>query len=341
MSSRLELFVLGTLAAACVSGCAAAGTAAAPSPGSPVSPLMPARTQAHKGFISFYKCPDHGALKYVADYNNGNVNIFTGPFAGQAPCGRIGSGLSLPWGLYVDRATHDLYVANVGRHNIVVFHRGARTPYATYVDPTGQDPTDVVLTSDGTVVANNFTDEALTEGPSLSTWHASSSGGGFVGNFPLAGGGIGQFITAAPDGTIYFDKFNQGLSHGHVGSSIGSLWSVSCPSGACGAQTRIGPRFSLVGPGGLAFGTDGDLRIGEGGVASVDTVELPNFPPRRLSAMGYPTAIAVNEFDHHVFVADGEFNQAEEYDYPSGKLVGIVAGNPGGGTFGIAVDPDR
>ena len=268
----------------------------------------------------------------MSDYNNNVISVYAGKFAGQSPCAQITSRLRSPWGLYVKPDTHDLYVANDGAKNILVFHRGKTTPYNTYADPSIQDPVDVAVAPDNTIVATNLVQANLAQDGSLSTWIGGPNGGTFVGNFPLTDGGLGQFVTVRKDGTVYFDELpNQ--------TNIGTLWFVSCPAGACGSQTQV-KGVSFSGPGGLVFDSTDDLRVNEG-MGQADTFELPWTHPRVFPLMGYPTDLAINEFEHHWFVADGLNNQAEEYAYPSGALIGIVPGNPGGGTFGIAVDPDR
>jgi len=320
---------LASLAAlAFLSGCSSGSTPVAP-PGLP--PIQPA-SHLHN-ISSFYNCPAHGSLKYVSDYNNNVIDVYTGNFNGQAPCGALTSHVRAPWGMSIDAATHDLYVANDFGHDIIVFHRGQTTPYDTYTDPSGQDPVDVVLAPDGTVIASNLVREDLREDGSLSTWIAGPNGGTFVGNFAMPAGGVGEFLAVRADGMVFFDKL-EGQTN------IGSLWSVSCPTGACGSMTEvIGP--SLVGPNGLAFDSGGDLRLDEAGTGLADTFELPRTHAKSFPVIGAPTGMAINEFEHHWFIADGLDNQAEEYLYPGGTLIGTVAGNPGGGTFGVAVDPDR
>jgi hypothetical protein len=49
--------------------------------------------------------------------------------------------------------------------------------------------------------------------------------------------------------------------------------------------------------------------------------------------------MAINRLDHHLFIADFYDNNATEYLYPSGKVVGMVLGQYGGRMNGIAVDP--
>jgi len=214
------LALLGALAL--LSGCSSSsGSAAiAPSVLAPIHPVSQMRT-----LPSFYRCPSHGGLKYVSDYNNNAIDIYAGNFNGQAPCGVLTSHVSAPWGMSVDAATHDLYVANDFGHDIIVFHRGQTMPYDTYTDPTGQDPVDVVLAADGTVIASNLVRENLLEDGSLSTWIAGPNGGSFVANFAMPTGGVGQFLAVRADGTVFFDKL-EGQT------DIGSLWSVSCPAGA-------------------------------------------------------------------------------------------------------------
>ena len=323
ISAALALLTGISLLSGCSSGSAPAASPALP----PIHPVSQLRTMS-----SFYNCPAHGSLKYVSDYNNNVIDVYSGNFKGQAPCGALTSHVSSPWGMSVDAATHDLYVANDGHHNVLVFHRGQTTPYDTYTDPSGQDPVDVALSPDGTVIASNLVREDLKEDGSLSTWIAGPNGGSFVGNFAMPTGGVGQFLAISGDGTVFFDKL--------IGTTFeGSIYSVSCPNGSCGAQTELNASFA--GPGGLSIDSSGDLRVVEGGAGLADTFELPRLHAKSFPVTGVPAGIAINEFEHHWFMADGLNNQAEEYLYPGGTLIGVVAGNPGGGTFGVAVDPDR
>jgi len=288
------------------------------------------RTSTGHRYKSFYACPANGPIKYVADYNNNLINIFVGKFAGQSPCGRLTSGLLSPWGLFVEPGTHDLYVANDFGRDILVFHRGQTKAYDAYTDPTQQDPVDVTVAKDGTVIASNLVQINLLEAGSISTWTKGPNGGTFVGNFPIADGGTAAYVTVQKNGTIYYDDYpNQ--------TNVGVLSSLSCPAGACGAQTQIaGVSFNI--PGGLGSDDTDDV-LADNGFGTAQTFELPNPNPSTFPVLGIPTGMAINELDHHWFVADGSNNDAAEYSYPDGKLVGVVQGESGGGTFGVAVDP--
>jgi hypothetical protein len=149
-------------------------------------------------FTSYDTCPATGTIEYLSDYSNNVVNIYFGKFAGQAPCGQIAS-LSHPQGMFVKGSTHDLYVANTGANDVVVFHRHAKTPYKTYTDPGVQNPDDVTVARDGTVIAANIFQPMGHEQGSISTWH---SDGTFVGNFPMPNSFEGLYVTVQKNGTL-------------------------------------------------------------------------------------------------------------------------------------------
>jgi hypothetical protein len=283
-------------------------------------------------FVSNYACAATGSLKYVSDARNNVINIYVGKFAGQAPCGQIAnSGLNVPAGLYVQDATHDLYVANNHGLNVLVFHRGQTSPYNTYTDPSGQFVLDVTTSPDGTVVATNVFQKNGNEFGSVSTWIGGSNGGTFVGNFPMTNASLGTFVTSRKSGKIYFDDIDKS-------NGLGAIWSMSCPAGACGVQTQV-TGVSLQYPGGMAVDSTGDLLVSDQTALTADTFELPNPKPSTFPLTGYPECVAIDKHNRHWFVSDGANNIASEYTYPSGSLVGTVPGNPGGSTSGIAVDP--
>ena len=291
---------------------------------SPIAELsLYVRTGTH--IIGHYACPAMGSIVYVSDATNSIINAYTGEFAGQAPCGQIFSrSLGRPIGLYVQSASHDLYVANEFGHDILVFQRGQTTAYNSYVDPTGQFPVDVTVAGDGTVIAVDSDCNIL-------TWIGGPSGGRFVGSFPITNCALGSFVSVNNSGTVYFDDF--------VGSKLhGALGKLSCPAGACGPQTQI-KGVSLHSPQGLAFDALGDLLLTDAHAGSADTFELPNPKPSAFPLAGKPQGMAINARNNCWFIADGN-RGAAEYLYPSGVLVGTVPVNPSNGdAAGIAIDP--
>ena len=137
---------------------------------------------------------------------------------------------------------------------------------------------------------------------------------------------------AQRNGAIYFTDLDKSTGRG-------ALWHVSCPAGACGSQMQVGG-VSFQFPGGMVFDSTGDLLVTEESGGTADTFELPNPVPATFQLQGYPMGMAISTSDHHWFVADSDNNDAAEYAYPSGTLIGTVPGNsPGGYMIGIAVDP--
>lgn len=86
-------------------------------------------------------------LVYISDQLRNVIDVFhrNGTVVAQ-----ITSSLSFPSGLFVD-ASHNLWVANGGDHNILKFKRGATTPAQTYVDSQQRSPTAVTMCPDGTL----------------------------------------------------------------------------------------------------------------------------------------------------------------------------------------------
>jgi DNA-binding beta-propeller fold protein YncE len=83
-------------------------------------------------------------LVYVADHKNNLVDVFDLRGALKYT---ITSGLNAPEGLFVD-TRHNLWVANPGANNVLVFHRGDMIPSETLHD--SNQPNDVALCSNGT-----------------------------------------------------------------------------------------------------------------------------------------------------------------------------------------------
>src|SRR5207302_5275316 len=78
-------------------------------------------SQSEHHFVSYDSCPATGPIEYVSDAHNSVIFIYKGKFAGQVPCGQITSDLRTPYGLYVQRPSHDLYVHTYGRFRVLVF----------------------------------------------------------------------------------------------------------------------------------------------------------------------------------------------------------------------------
>lgn len=335
-ASKLLLTTSAVVALALLAGCSSGGSnSIAPSP---VFHQSGERTRigalrTSRQFRSYYACPATGSIKYVSDDINNAVYVYSGKFAGQAPCGQIASGVfAAPTGLYVHPGTHDLYVANTLGYNFLVFHRGQTTPYNTYTDPNPQYTLDIAVARDGTVIASNQSQVNGGQYGSISTWIGGPNGGTFVGNFPMFNSYLGLFLTVQKNGTVYYGDMDQTTGGG-------TLWSVSCPAGACGAETRLSG-ISMQRPAGMGSDDTEDLLVIDTTVGTSNTFELPNPTPSTFSVAGGPVGMALSKLDRHLFVANQTSDSAAEYSYPNGTLIGTVPpGIPGGMLIGVAVDP--
>jgi hypothetical protein len=335
-------------ALALLAGCSG-GSAGAPSPSTPqgqvrsligrvpvaLSPLGMLKANLNGGhhFTTFDTCPASGTIEYISDYSNNVVNIYKGKFAGQAPCGQLApSGMSNPQGMFVKGSTHDLYVANTGGHNIMAFHRGATSPFKTYTDPSIQNPDDVTLAKDGTVIAANIFEVNFNEAGSISTWHKN---GTFVGNFPMPNSFEGLYVTVQKNGTLYYNDID-------LPSGAGLLWTGSCPNGACGTFTSTGA--TTIFPGGLRSADGEDVvQIDQNASGGGALITYESFPTGTSCAIGAgdPDAMDINKTQHHVFYADAANDVGGEISYPSCAPIGTVPGNANGLPIGAAVDaPD-
>ncbi|HET6275168.1 MAG TPA: hypothetical protein VFE16_04425 [Candidatus Cybelea sp.] len=102
--------------------------------GSPAPP--PAKIPAAPGWLSpNVRSGESGPLVYAGIKGNGEVLIYSETGYNQAPIGKITSGVSAPWGLYVDK-NGSLYVANQpSPHNggtVKVYPAGSLSPSTTY-----------------------------------------------------------------------------------------------------------------------------------------------------------------------------------------------------------------
>jgi len=291
--------------------------------------MLKVNTNTAHHFHSF-SCPSSGPIVYMSDFNNSVINVYAGNLSGQAPCGQI-AGLSNPQGLYVKANTHDLYVANTGGENVLAFHRGQTSPFATFTDPSGQFVVDVTVANDGTVIASNiFAPDGSQQG-SISTW---KSDGTFVGNFPMINDIEGLFLTVQKDGTVYFNDLD-------ASSGAGLMWSGSCPGGACGSFTSTGVTSSF--PGGIRSDLGQDVvqqdQLGSGG-GTQTTYQPPGFSILSTCSLNGsdPVAMDINRPAHKYFYADAGLDALVEVGYPSCAAIGSAPGNSSGLPIGAAKD---
>ncbi|HEY5095373.1 MAG TPA: hypothetical protein VII69_09680 [Candidatus Eremiobacteraceae bacterium] len=279
-------------------------------------------------FKGFDTCPAAGPIEYISDFNNNVVEIFAGKFAGQAACGQIAETLQSPQGLFVG-PNGNLYVANTGAGNILVFHRGATTHFTTYTDPTGQYPVDVTVAHDKTVIASNLLKQDGSAAGSISTWTKS---GTFVGNYPMVHDLEGLFLTVQADGTLYYNDIDATLGQG-------LLWTGSCPAGVCGKFTSTGA--VSVFPGGLRSAQSEAVVQVDQILLTVTTFQsFPNFTFCVIIGNGIvgPIGMDINKSEKHLFYGDAG-GVGGEIKYPTCAAIGTVPMQAGALPIGAASDP--
>jgi len=75
----------------------------------------------------------HGEeLLFIADQDNNQIDIFPLVGPGQPQVGTITDGIEAPYGLWFDRASKSLYVANQGNNTVTVYAHGSIHPTRTY-----------------------------------------------------------------------------------------------------------------------------------------------------------------------------------------------------------------
>jgi hypothetical protein len=343
MRILIPLQALGAVAIIAMIAACTGNSAIAPGPASPQAvgsgsygPIVRLKVNSltrHQS-TSFYSCSRHGSVEYVSDYSYNVIYVYVGKFSGQAPCAQITSSLLNPAGLYVEPTSHDLYVANFSGYNVLVFHKGQTTPYNAYTDPThNQEPLSVTVANDGTVIASNGESNPAIERGSISTWIAGPSGGTFVGNFPMTNDQSGGDLAIKRDGTIFYSDVTTGGDP--------ALWKVSCPAGACGAETQVAGVSQWLE--GMLFDDTGDLLAIDNPSCTLDTFELPISQPSTFSLACYPDAMAFDALHHHLFDtyydSSSQTSKAQEYTYPGLTSIGTVAGVHQSDFLGMAVDP--
>jgi len=280
---------------------------------------------------SFFACPATGTIEYMSDFNTSTINIYPHPLAagGTAPCGQItsASGLINPQGMIVKG--HKLYVANTGAGNILRFPRGSTTPDMTYTDTINgsQFPVDVTVNSTLVIASNIF---GSAENGSLSTFNKAS--GATIGNFPNAAGANTYFVTVQANGTVYYDD------------NTFSIYSGTCPAGACGTFSSTGA--SMAFPGGLRSADNEDVILDDqsaaGGGALDEYEAFPSTFTQCTLGGSDPVSFDINFAQTKAIDADAGLNELVAHSWDEGTTscptTGFGTGNTSGLVIGAAFD---
>jgi DNA-binding beta-propeller fold protein YncE len=267
-------------------------------------------------------------LLYVSNVESNNIEIYKQAGTNQSPIATLsGSSFGGPVGLFVAR-NEDLYVANVQSSDVIVFKKGASTPYLTLLDP-GEDPYDVVVDRNGTVYVTNL---------------QTTTGG--VGSVSVYAGGstTPTSVLAVPNNeSVRFCTLdrNHNLFVGFQNSKTrtGAVMEFFKGVGP-GVPTEL--KVSL--PGGMQFDTTQDLVVANEHPESILVFE----PPLKTPSQTIPTGgfdlmgLAFTNSGNDVYVAEFGSAAVLEFAYPSGALVDtITKGVQNGFAQGVATDPPQ
>lgn len=100
----------------------------APVPGGTPMPFYTPRTHSAEKFLPQ---PGMGYL-YIADEYDSQIDIFPSMGRNQSQVGTITAGVDVPYGIWFDRGTQSLYVANQSNNTVTVYPYGSTQPSVTY-----------------------------------------------------------------------------------------------------------------------------------------------------------------------------------------------------------------
>lgn len=263
---------------------------------------------------------------YASSFAGSFIKIYKQHGTNQAPIGTITAGLLNPQGLAVT-PNGDLWVANTGDSNILIYRRGALTAYKTLRDP-GQFPVNVVVDEAGTAYVTNIITTAGGPG-SVSVYkqgHTSPTS-----TLAIPHNSKVLFDTVDEGGTLYVNFVDSG-NNGHTVKFVG------------GHGTPIDLHLTIGFPGGMVLDSTGDLVYADQSAPAVDVFELPATTPAAHFGTDNTDPIDVKfpATRQHIYVSDGGSGAViHEYTYPAGVLVNTIKNGftSTNAPSGLATDP--
>lgn len=271
---------------------------------------------------------------YAGGPNANAVDAYA-PFApNPAPSTEITSGILAPTGMAVDSAGN-LYVCNNGGQihdkknvfwTVTVYHRGAPTPFRTYVDGIFS-PVGVTVALDGTVYVANLGSADVTVYPPNAV-HPSRTLAP-----PSGGTPIGIALDRAGDAFVSYEINAGGVVYEYApGSTVGK---------------NVGITFG-GNPHGLAVDAAGNLVVAistaPNAGSSIDVFAPGATQPKAVFTGPFqPFMLAFDRSKRRLFVADYASGNNDGaifvYAYPQGKLLYKDSQGKAAGAYGVALDP--
>lgn len=202
------------------------------------------------------------AYIYVADENNSQIDIFPLKGRNQPQVGTITSGIESPYGIWFDRRTQSLYVANQTNNTVTVYPYGSTHPSLTYSQDLDR-PLYPIVDRHGHLFVSNANNGTVVEYSAgstdvrqvLQTPGIEADGMAFDKHGNLYVG-----YRTCPSGSGSIEKFAPGSRRGHV----------------------IG--MTLSDPQGVAVDSSGNVVVDETGTANSRLHRIDVFPPAAKTA---------------------------------------------------------
>ncbi len=238
-------------------------------------------------------------LTYLSDFYNGTVTVFT---RGGTQVGQI-AGLANPQGLFVD-SNRNLWVANTGGSNVLVYPRGATSPSATLDDPD-ERPSDVTVCPNGTVYVSNII-KGSTLGGDISVYAPGATSP--TGKLGLPNQGRDFFITCDANDNVFSTIQFPDVSYGVVEYAGGLQTGES--------QLPIGLQF----PGGIKLNNAGNLLVADQNAHTVTEYTEAGSPTGNsiTTGSGDWSDIATTRNNATVIGADAVLLEGTSLLFPSG-----------------------
>lgn len=248
------------------------------------------------------------AAVYVTDFRTGNVWGYRAD--GGMPVFEI-SNLTQPTGIAIDSKAN-LYVANGGADEILVYASGQTSPKTTIAD-SGGAPSDVAVDAKGHIWATN------------NSCVSGSCGEGNLQEYSSSGK-LKHDITCSTMYNYYFvtvDASDDAFIAGY-NSSNAPVWYEIRSGGTKCRQLSV----NLTSPGGLITTSDGNLIAVDRSSHVAYTYKAPTFTEviakTRLKGTYNPGSIALTKSGKKIWIVDQGRNVADKFAYPGGGSASVI-----------------
>lgn len=226
---------------------------------------------------------------YIADEYGSQIDIFPSDGRDHAQVGTITAGVELPYGIWFDRRSQSLYVANQENYTVTAYPYGSSQPSVTYSQDLNR-PLFPIVDRHGDLYVSNANDGTVVEYLAGSTKaHAVLQTPGVEAD-GLAFDRHGDLYVAyrtCPSGDGSIEEFAPGSTHGQV----------------------LG--MSLSDPQGLVVDSSGNIVVDETGTASERVELIEVFPPGattpsmqvQMPGQDLPIELALDCNEKHLYVA--------------------------------------